>query len=501
MTDVVSFRPERPLGWSDTIFELADLLQAAPDEIYLVGGAVRDALLHHPLKDIDLTTSGDGLALARRIANHFKGDFFALDVERNVGRALIDTPDGRLTLDVARFRGATLLDDLADRDFTVNAMAVDLRGDLSLLIDPLNGAVDSSAKQLRHCSPEALSNDPIRVLRAVRQSVQFGFRIEPETLLEVRRVVPQLVEVSPERIRDEFFKLLSLPRPAAALRVADSLGLLRLIVPEVAALHGLPQSAPHVFDGWAHTLSVVEQLSQIFSVIGYTRTDSTAAIFSLGTLVMQLDRFRARLIAHLDSEWPNERPHRALLMLAALLHDIGKPKTAEQTASGEWRFDDHEIVGAKMVDHRAAELRLSNAERSRIVRIVRYHNYPFTMSEMSPRPIHRFWRAADDAGIDICLLALADYLGAVGSEINQDEWLTLVERMRLLLDAFYEQHDQLIAPPPLVDGKLLMTMLGLKPGPRVGELLDLLREAQVAGEIHTVEEALALVRSHLEKEY
>src|SRR5262245_54760452 len=133
MSDLSPRQPLRPLMWPDIIFQLKEFLADTQDEIYIVGGAVRDALLHRPLKDIDLATSGDGLKLARRIANYFDGDFFALDSERDVGRALVNTPDGLLMFDVARFRGDGLHNDLRDRDFTLNAMAVDIHGDLSFL--------------------------------------------------------------------------------------------------------------------------------------------------------------------------------------------------------------------------------------------------------------------------------------------------------------------------------------------------------------------------------
>src|SRR5215471_1566347 len=130
MNDLSPRQPVRPLLWPNIVLDLQKFLADMTDEIYIVGGAVRDALLHRPLKDIDLATSSDGMKLARKIANEFDGDYFALDSERDVGRALVDTPDGRLMFDVAHFRGSGLLADLTDRDFTINAMAVDLRGDL-----------------------------------------------------------------------------------------------------------------------------------------------------------------------------------------------------------------------------------------------------------------------------------------------------------------------------------------------------------------------------------
>lgn len=500
MNDLTPRRPGRPLLWPDFIHDLQDAAREWPaGGVFIVGGAVRDALLHRPLKDVDIAAAGDGIRLARRIANVFRGDFFVLDAERGVGRALVNVSECHITLDVADLRGGELAADLADRDFTVNAMAVDLRGDLSLLLDPLGGEQDAAQKLLRRCREGAVFNDPIRALRAVRQSVQFGFRIEPETLREVRSAGPRLADVSPERARDEFIKLLALPKPSAALRVAAQVGVLDVIVPELTPLRGMPQSRPHIYDGWRHTLAVVEYLTDILAALNFARSDNLTASFGLGMMAIQLDRYRPQLQDHIAQVWPNERPHRALLVLAALLHDIGKPAAARLDDDGRWRFFGHETTGAELAEKRADALRLSNNERERLAAVVRHHMRPLLLGEPTPRAIHRFWRAAGDAGVDVCLLALADYLGARGAELDQDGWLALVDRVRALLEAYYEQRDRLVSPPPLVDGHVLMRTLGLKPGPLIGQLLEFIREGQAAGEIHTSEDALEAARQYIKK--
>ncbi len=497
MSDISPRQPQRPLIWPDIVFQLKEFLAETKDEIYVVGGAVRDALLNRPLKDIDLATSGDGMKLARRIANHFDGDFFALDSERDVGRALVDTPDGRLMFDVAHFRGDGLLNDLRDRDFTINAMAVDLCGDLSVLIDPLNGEADIGARLLRRCTSYALATDPIRVLRAIRQSLQLTMHIETETLADIRLVSPQLVNVSPERLRDEWFKLLAVSKPAAMLRVADVVGVLKFVLPEVDQLHGLQQSPPHVRDAWGHTLAVVENVSNIISVLDYHRSDNLTSSFSMGSMAVHLDAFRAHFRTHMDTQWPNERSHRALLVFAAIFHDVGKLATAHQDDDGKWRFFEHEQVGARMVEERANAMRLSNAERERLVMIVRNHMRPLLLEALTPRAIYRFWKQTGEAGVDICLLSLADYLGTRAEHLNQADWLKFVEKIRILLEAYFEHHDKVIEPPTLLDGNQLMRILNLKPSRVVGELLELIKESQAAGEVQTVEEALQLARSHL----
>ncbi len=481
--------PQRPLRWTDTILDLPDLLNDITEPAYLVGGAVRDALLGRPVMDVDIATSGSGLALARLIANRLGGDFYPLDTERSVGRALVETPEGQVVFDVARLRG-DLRADLLDRDFTMNAMAVDLRGDLSLLIDPLGGEQDTFNRVIRRCNPNSLQDDPIRTLRSVRQSVQFNARIEKETLADVRAAAPRLLDVSPERVRDEVFKLLSLPDATKALRAADALGLLKIIFPEVEPLRGLKQEPPHVFDAWTHTLAVVEQLIEVVATISPKRTDATAAQFSLGMIVMALDPYRKRLQAHLQQTWANDRSHRSLLLLAALLHDTGKAAPGDAPERG---------VSARITDTRARALRLSNAERQRLVTIVEYHALLPMLADLTPRSIYRFWRATGEAGIDVCLLALADHLGTLGPYFQQDAWIVLLERVRTLFHAYYVEHDRYLAPTALIDGTDLIAALHLRPGRMIGELLELIREARAAGEIETADEALALARANLER--
>lgn len=491
MSDATPRQPRRPLIWPEIVQNLHDLLLDYPDQIYLVGGAVRDAWLHRPIEDIDLATSGDGIRLTRHIANHLKGDFFVLDAERDVGRALLETLEGKLVIDVAHLRGESLLDDLTDRDFTINAMAVDLKSELSLLIDPLSGEDDLSSKQIRRCSPNSLRHDPIRALRAVRQSLQFGLRLEKATLADIHAVVPDLPKISPERLRDELFKMLTLPRPAAAIRVADTLGILDVILPELTPLHDLPQPAPHIHDVWQHTLVVVENMANIFAILSYSRSDNITASFGLGMLAIQLDRFRKPLLAHLNTDWPNERPHRAMLVLAGLLHNTGK--------AGAQSLTEHTALSAHLADERAVALRLSNPEHVRLVNVVRFYRLPTLMDEFSPLAMHRFWRQVGEAGVDACLLMLADYLGIYGSHLEQHNWLMTVEKVRQLLEAYYEKHDQIVAPPSLIDGNQLMASLNLKPGPIIGTLLDYIREAQVTGSVHSHDDALRIARDYLEQ--
>ncbi len=240
------------------------------DRVWLVGGAVRDLLLGRSTTDFDFAVQGDGLALGRRLANALGADYYDLDASRSTGRLLLTTGQGlKTTFDFASLRGRDIRQDLALRDFTVNAMAIGLdpSGVTGPLIDPLRGSQDLRQKRLKPCSAESVADDPIRAVRAVRLAVDFGFRLDPETTAQIRRARSTMGRVSPERVRDEFFRLLDGHGPAAGLRLLDHLGLLAEILPELEPLRNLAQPAPHAFDVFEHSLATVDHLARLAALL------------------------------------------------------------------------------------------------------------------------------------------------------------------------------------------------------------------------------------------
>ena len=475
------------LAWTDFVYQLQERLQQAglASPAFIVGGAVRDAYLRRAITDIDIAVDGDAVAMARRTADAFDGDIFVMDKDRGVARVFAAGGHGLTVVDFARFRGAALEDDLRGRDFTINAMAADLRGDVSALIDPLNGAQDLQRKILRRCSRHAIEADPIRSLRAVRQSIQFSLKIHPDTLSDIKRRRSGLAQSSGERIRDEFFKLLALDSPSGGIRVLQHLGILKYIIPQVDSLVGMEQPWPHRFDAWRHTLLVVERMSQILMAISSRRTDNTAAAFDLGMLAIQFDRYRPQLQQHLERVYGNGRKHQELLTLAALVHNLGKSQAA----------DDYVFHSVRLAQTIAKSLRLTADEGKKLAAMIGNYRRVIDQEHESPLERHRFWRALGENGIDAILLAAADFLGIYGAELEQEMWLERVEAATVMLDAYCNHYETLVNPKLLLNGKDIMELLDLKTSPAIGRLMTALREAQVVGDVHSVAEARAFIRS------
>lgn len=491
-----------PFSYSPLIDKVRNVL--SDQEMYLVGGAVRDILLNRLSRDLDFALPSNGISLARRVANALKADFMALDNERDTGRVIVTEADGTRTfLDFATYRGNNLDEDLHARDFTINAIAFDLHA--QTLADPLNGASDLRAKVIRACSPTSLSDDPVRILRAVRQAAAFEFKIEPETRKAMKQAANLLPRVSPERQRDELFKMLEGPKPDASMRALEILGIFPYLLPELPALKGVEQSAPHIHDVWEHTLSVLGHLENILTALapGYD-ADNTNDLFT-GLLTLRIGRFREQLAKHFAQSLNTDRSVRAALFFAALYHDVQKPDTKSLDEAGRIRFFDHDVKGAEVAAERARAFNLSNDEVERIRLIVQHHMrfHSFTSrlegdeQEPSRKAIYRFFRDAGKAGTDLILLGLADLRGTQGSSLSQETWTAALDVARILLENYWEKPQETVLPPRLLDGNELMAELGLEPGRIVGLLLEAIREGQATGKIANREQALDLAREHL----
>lgn len=443
----------------------------------LVGGAVRDALLGRaPAVDLDVAIGGGAIDVARRLADALGIAFVPLDAER--GAARVVAPGHRV--DLADFRAATLDEDLAARDFTVNALAVPLRSLLrqgrARVHDPLGGLADLAARRLRLAGPGVLADDPLRALRGVRLASHLGFRLTSVTRAAIERAAPAIATVSPERVRDEVLALLAAPATGRALRMADRLGVLAAVFPEVEAMRRTPQPAPHRFDVLEHSLRAVEACDRVLARL--------AALVPFGD----------ELAAHVAEPLGGGISRRQVLKLATLLHDVSKPET-RRTVRGRVRFFEHDLLGAARARAIGERLRLPERATSVLERLVRHHLRPMHLGAagaLTPRARYRFFRDVGGETRDLLLLVLADASG-VGGESPFRLW----PRMALIRDLLAGWEEQCLSfrREPLLRGGDVMARFGLAPGPEVGRLLARAREAQDLGLVSTKDEALAYLDS------
>ena len=488
----------------DRIQDVLRPLMVKGPPVYLIGGAVRDLLLKRPAHDLDFAMPGDVRRVARATADALDGAFYMLDDERSTARVIFhDVELGRFVLDFAALRAETLEGDLRARDFTINAIALDVN-DPQVLIDPLHGAQDLKDKCLRMCSRGAFEEDPLRVLRGVRQALSFQFKILPDTWHAMQAAVPQLEQVSMERKRDEIFRMAEGKGFASALRMLDQLGGLAQLFPECVQLIGLEQGPPHHLDAWGHSLAVVSSLEQLFAALVDPHQEDDVASLHLGMAATKLYRFCPQLAEFYAQELVTARSLRGVVKLAALLHDSGKVATCTVDEDGTLHFRGHDSAGGALAAQRGSALTLSKEETARMQCIVeghmQLHFFAKDAQRMGKREVHRFFRKNGAAGIDICMLSLADVLAAYGPGLNAERWLAELDIVEVLFSSWFEQYEQVVAPPRLVTGTVLMEELRMRPGSRMGVLLADIEEAQACGEITDREQAIDFARAWLRNE-
>lgn len=464
-----TMKPEMDGKSSAVCRRLGELFERAGHALHLVGGAVRDLALGRGIHDFDFTTSAPPDAI-RRIVRPESTACFDRSRAKGYGTQGVKLKSG-LEIEITPYRetpaggsgAATLASDLRGRDFTVNAMAMDVcPSRFGAVTDPCGGAADLDARILRTPAAPAFTfaDDPLRLLRAARFAAGLCLRIHPETLDEIHRLAAQrpcpLEAASTERVRDELLYMMVLPQPSGAMDLMRELGLLDVVLPEVQALADmLPDHGTHHKNAFRHTLRVV---------------DAAAA----GT----------------------DDP---VLTFAAVLHDIGKP-VSRRLENGVYTFHEHEKTGADLAAAVCERLRFSKAQASRVTALVRlhhrlYHYAPDWTDAAVRRAVHELGERLDDA----LLLARADLTTAdPGTRARVIRELDEFTARAQALD-----RDTVLDPRPPIDGGEIMRLLGLRSGgPAVGRAVRLLKDRIIDGSLDPddAETARSIIRERfLEK--
>lgn len=443
-------------------------------ELYLVGGVIRDLLLGRMCKDIDLVCKDAG-RFARLLA---KGKNMAVvPMEKKPDAPTFRVVDRKFpsrVLDIAEMRGATILDDLHCRDFTMNAIAMQIGkdGQPGDIIDPANGRGDIRGKIIRCVRKDVFESDPLRILRAYRLAAQLGFAIEQDTREKMQAGVMLLARISVERIVSELLLILEQPVAAEAIRPMDEAGILEVIFPEIGPMKGCPQNTYHHKNVWGHSLLVVENIEYILNHLSECFGENH------------------RVIADNLGEH-NRLP---LLKLAALLHDVGKPSTRGlNQETGRITFYGHDEIGAAMMAVIAERLKMAKRDREFLGLLLSEHLHVLSLSapDVRPRTLMRWFRKFGDDVIPIFILGMADIQGALGPASSADVMAAHLDWFRRAVVQYYDKAQPQLARSRLISGNDLMDM-GMKPGPEMGGLLERIRDAQDMGEIVDKADALSL---------
>jgi len=447
---------------------------------FLVGGAVRDYLLGRPLHDLDFALPENPTQLARRTAKKLNAGYFVLDDQRHTARVVYQKQDGRpFPLDFVQFTGETLEADLRNRDFTLNAMALAV-DDLDTVIDPVNGQADLRQKVLRPCTPHALVDDPVRILRAVRLAKQFSLAYDAGLSELAQAAARNLPNTSAERQRDELFKILEGPDAAGGIADADRFGVFTEMIPN-ADEPGEEEAARSRFD---QALSTMTYFQTILKILNPSDGKPLSPESPLGMLAGEFELFRKQIHDYFSEEITPGREKSSLVLFGLLLIAKG-------------------VSGAtpELTKETARRYQLSNAEAGWVQTLVIENRAVDKLAGVSELPsredIYHYYQRSGKTGVAIAILHLADMLAAPG-HLAGSNWKLQLDIVFHLFEAWWDRRDELVSPQPLLNGNEIQREFNLTPGALIGELLTALKEAQAIGEVKTQEDARKFIVNQIQ---
>lgn len=460
--------------------EVFRLARKCEEIVYLVGGTLRDCLLvrNGEYLDFDFALRKNSLIFARKLAQKLNAPFVMLNEPHGCARVVFKYKGIKANLDFSDFRSLTIEADLKKRDFTINALAINI-ADIFLnparisrkIIDPCGGREDLKIGLVRLIGKGSFKEDPLRMLRAFSIAGRLGFKIEKATIKQVEKNKGQIKQSAGERIREELFKIFSQRNSYKYLIFLNKSGLLERIIPEIKLMYKIKQGLYHHLDVWTHSLETLRQLEDIIKTAKFRRN--------------------VDIRKYLSQETSSSHPRLALLKLAAILHDVGKPATFTHK-QGKIHFHGHERVGAKLVETIAHRLRLSNKEIKQLKVLIYCHLRPGFMSDipdLSRRALFRYFRDTGEEALSVALLSLADQRATKGRLKKAPNRLKHEKLIMSLIRNYLKQAKQ-EEKVPLVNGYDIMRKLRIKAGPLVGEVIEEINEAQAEGRLKNKRDAL-----------
>lgn len=451
-------------------FILKAIRENFDEEVYLVGGAVRDFLNGKAVVDRDLLILDKNVKeFSQRLAEFFNATFIELDAENQIYRLVLK--DKINYLDITKPLNNSIEEDLKHRDLTINSLAVNLK--TYQITDPTGGYDDFKKGILRCFNESAITDDPLRLLRFFRFQAIYGFKLDEQTKEWVKKYKNLLERPAVERKNYEIIRLFSGAFAHEAILTMDECGLLEYLFPFVNDYKKVPPNAHHHLDLFHHLVETVKQIQLIY------------------------ESSPAEVKEHLEECAFGANSRLAHLKFAGFLHDLGKFSTWTIDEDGRHRFIKHDDVGSKMAKEFLTKAKFSKKQIAYLCEMIKYHIYPSGVAsapDLNEKVMMRFLRKMEDNSIDIITLAKADRLSARGEAITNK----IVENNILLLDKlqnFYLAKRDAVVVERLLDGNEIMQILNIKPGPQLGEIIKKLYDAQLNGEVITKEEALDFVNN------
>ncbi|GCE06299.1 HD domain-containing protein [Dictyobacter aurantiacus] len=490
------------------------LLKEYEQPVYLVGGSMRNLLLQRPCVDWDIVTSGNIPDLARRLADHL-GGFYA-HMHEKASRVIVKHEQQELTLDISPLQGSDIREDLAKRDFTINALAAPFTGVIALIersaspgelraslseaiIDPHQGLRDIATQTLRATTETVFQQDPLRLLRAMRFARQYHLTIEAETARYIARDASLLLQVARERIHEELYALLRPEGSYENLLFLDTHHLLTALIPELEPARGMAQPSLHHWDVFDHSLASVEMLEKLGTLLQQSPEEVRCSELNAGEHDDLLELQQMLQEAEQQGIFSFTRLLSPPLKVAALLHDIGKPITQAVDEAGNITFYHHPQAGVPLAQQITQRLGISTQDKRLIQQVVAHHMRPGQLSSatVTPRAIRRYFVDMGPNGIYVALVSLADHLAMRGPEPLTIHWQRHLATVRTLLTRYIREREQIL-PPRLIQSEELIRHFQLQPGPLIGQLLEAIAEAQAEGEVHSKEEVLWFTEEKLQ---
>lgn len=480
--------------------QLEDFANGLPDiceEMYLVGGAIRNTLSGKEVKDLDFVVKKNSILAARRVADAFGGGFYILDKKRQTARAIILIKERSWKIDFSLYNGDSIESDLKARDFTVNAIAAKIPNDGQLL-DILDGKRDLNDKYLRPCSKTSFVDDPVRTIRAIRFLNEYGLSISTKNAEDIQNSANALSQVSNERKRDEFISIIENCEISVALSISKSYKILYEVFPDLRLLEGLSLSSPHVHDAWIHTRQVVDYCQQLTA---FLQNDSKirASHPLLVRAIHVISKYKKQLEDYFNQPVNKDRSIFSLLILAALFHDVGKGAVTPVIKNGRKSFSKHAKKGAEINRKWAINFGFSKIEVDYLSKMIQYHMKPskdeFNDANNKDIYVHRFFQKTGPTGILLGFIHLADVLATYEETITEKRWKKAVSSVDNIFNAYFLNYDKIVKPPKIINGYDIRKEFGLAPGKQIGNLLNEVMERQVSGEISSKKEAFLLIKN------